>query len=73
MIIQCPIIFTNVRNGLALKTFEVSGIDNLFRPVIKECVERNVKKIRFFFCKKHDHSDIFCNFAPQNKDEEKQH
>lgn len=73
MIVQCPVIFTNVRNGLALKTFEVNGIGNLSKPVINEGVERNVKKNQIFFCKRHDHSDIFCNFAPQNKDEEKQH
>lgn len=51
MIVQCPIIFTNVRDGFALKTFEVSVIGNLLKPIIKEDVERNVKKISFFLQK----------------------
>lgn len=51
MIIQCPIIFTNVRNGFAPKTFEVSVIDNLLKPIINGGVERNVKKIQIFSAK----------------------
>lgn len=73
MMEQCHIIFSNDHDRFEMQAFGINGNDNLSKPIIKKIPESTVKKNIIFSTKKHDHSDIFCNFALSNKDEEKQH
>lgn len=71
--IQCPIIFTTAYDEFALKAFEVNSIDYLLKPIIKEDLERALKKFKNFSAKTYDYSEIFSNFAARIKDEERQY
>lgn len=71
--VQCPIIFTTAYDEFALKAFEVNSIDYLLKPIIKEDLERAINKFRNFSTKTYNYTEIFRNFAPQNKDEERQY
>jgi len=71
--VQCPIIFTTAYDEFALKAFEVNSIDYLLKPIIKEDLERALKKFNNFSEKKFDYSKLFSTFAARLKDVERQY